>query len=259
MSAVWVIAGREFRAFLRSPLGYALLGVYALASGLLFLALLYHFREQLVRAAGAGLGAAAPGLPSLHATVVAPYFIDAASLLLFILPFVTMRSFAEERRSRALELLVAYPLRLWQIVAGKYLGVLAFTLLLLGVSVVHLLILWWVATPHPLPLLGGLAGLLGFALALLAIGLFISALAVGQVEAAVLTLGFLLVLAMAGGLTGPGAGGIQGLLAQASPLYHVLAHARGLLAPEGLLYFLGVALLFLALTIRGVGLIKWRG
>ncbi|MCK4414524.1 MAG: ABC transporter permease subunit [Candidatus Eisenbacteria sp.] len=260
MRAVWVIAGREFRGFLRSPLGYALMAVYALAAGLLFVALLYFFREQLLRtAAQGGLGMAGPGVLSVHAAVVSPYLIDAASLLLFVLPFVTMRSFAEERRSRALEVLISYPLRVWQIVLGKYLGVVGFTLLLLAISFLHLVILGLISTADVLPILGGLAGLLLFSLALLAIGLFVSALAVGQVEAAVLTLGLFLVLAMGGGLARPGSSAIVTLLAHLSPLYHFLAPARGLLAPDGLLFFLGVTVLFLALTIRGVGLIKWRG
>jgi ABC-2 type transport system permease protein len=258
--AVLIIAGREFRGFLRSPLGYALLAVYGLAAGLLFVQLLFFFREQLLRSAAQGvLGAAGSPALGVHASVVSPYLIHAASLLLFVLPFVTMRSFAEERRARSLEVLISYPLTVWQLVGGKYLGAAGFSLLLVAISALHLGILALVSTPAALPILGGLLGLVLFALALLAIGLFVSALAVGQVEAAVLTLGLFLVLAMAGGMTPPDASGLQRALAQASPLYHFLAHARGLLAPEGICFFLGVTLLFLALAIRGVGLIKWRG
>ena len=260
MRRAWALAGREYRAFLCSPLGYAILAVYALASGLIFVALLYMFRSQLVHAAQQSATAVgAPGAPSVQVAVLTPYLIDAASLLLFILPFVTMRAFAEERRSRALELLVSYPLRVWEIVLGKFLGVFAFTLLLLGISAVHLGILHFVTTPDLLPMLGGLAGLLLFALALVAIGLFVSSLAMGQVEAAVLTLGLFLVLAMAGATARPDASAAQRALINLSPLYHFLAFGQGLIAPGAALFFPAVIVLFLALTIRGVGLIKWRG
>ncbi|MFH1145138.1 MAG: ABC transporter permease subunit [Candidatus Eisenbacteria bacterium] len=260
MSGVLTVAQREFRAFLRSPLGYALLAVYALASGLILVALLYLFREQLLRAAQQGaMAVGAPGRPSVQVAVLTPYLVDVASLLLFVLPFVTMRSFAEERRSRGLELLVSYPLRVWEIVVGKFLGVAAFTGLLLLITVVHLGVLLLVTTPDLLPLLGGLAGLGLFALALLSIGLFVSSLAMGQVEAAVLTLGLFLVLAMGGATARPGGSSLQTVLVNLSPLYHYLTFGQGLLALGATLFFPALTILFLALTIRGVGLIKWRG
>jgi len=260
MAAMFVIAQREFRAFLRSPLGYAILAVYALASGLFLITLLYLFREALLRAAQQGT-VPMPGMagPSVQTSIVTPYLVDTASLLLFVLPFVTMRSLAEERRSRSLEVLVSYPLKLWQIVLGKYLGAAGFALLLLAVSALHLGILLLVTTPDPAPMASGLAGLALFALALLSVGLFVSSLAMGQVEAAVLTLGLFLVLAMAGATARPGGSWLVAALVQLSPLYHFLAFGEGLLSPTAVLFFLAVSVGFLALTIRGVGLIKWRG
>ncbi|MBP7669045.1 MAG: ABC transporter permease subunit [Candidatus Eisenbacteria bacterium] len=260
MSALWTLAQREFRAFLRSPLGYAILAVYSLASGLFLITLLYLFRENLLRSAQqAAMPIPQAAGPSVQVSVVTPYLVDTASLLLFVVPFITMRAIAEERRSRALELLVSYPLKIWQVVGGKFLGALLFSLLLLAVNVLHLAILALVSTPDLLPLAGGLAGLSLFAVALLAIGLFISTLAMGQVEAAVLTLGLFLVLAMAGASVRPGASAWIALFINLSPLYHFVTLGQGLLAPSAIFYFLAVTALFLGLAIRGVGLIKWRG
>ncbi|MBM3317806.1 MAG: ABC transporter permease subunit, partial [Candidatus Eisenbacteria bacterium] len=251
MRAVWVLASRELRGFLRSPLGYALLAVHALASGLILVTLLYLFREQwMLSAQQAARTLQAPPGVSLQLAVVMPYFLNVASQLLFILPFVTMRSIAEERRSRGLELLTSYPLRVWQIVLGKYLGVLGFTLLLWSVNALHVVILALVGSPAALPVLGGLLGLLLFAAALLAIGLFVSSLAMGQVEAAVLTLGLFLVLAMAGGVARPGSSWGQTLLANLSPLHHYSGFGQGLLAPAAIGYFLAATVLFLALSVR---------
>lgn len=260
MAGVWLLAGRELRAFLRSPLGYALLAVHALASGLILVTLLYLFREQLMLSAQQQARAVLPTRgASVQLAVVMPYFLNVASQLLFIVPFVTMRSFAEERRARSLELLTSYPLRVWQLVLGKYLGVLGFALLLLAINAAHLGILALVSSPAALPLLGGWLGLLLFVAALLAIGLFISALTQGQVEAAVLTLGLFLVLAMAGGVDRPGASWGQTLLANLSPLYHYGGFGQGLVGAGAVGYFLAVVLLFIALAQRGVDLIKWRG
>jgi ABC-2 type transport system permease protein len=258
MREVWVLAGRELRSFLRTPLGYAILAVYALVSGLVFVTLLFILREQMLQATPMP---GSPRLPavSLQLTLVAPYFYNVASLLLFVVPFVTMRAFAEERRSRRLEVLISYPLRVWQLVIGKFLGAVGFTLLLLAVSVLHMILLALISAPGAAAVLGALLGLLLFALALVAIGVCVSSLVVGQVEAAVLTLGLFLLSAMVGGVLRPGAAGLGRLIANLSPLYQYQSLSAGLLAPGSLLFFASIIVLALALTIRGVDLIKWRG
>ena len=258
MREVWVLAGRELRSFLRTPLGYAILAVYALVSGLVFVTLLFILREQMLQATPMP---GSPRLPavSLQLTLVAPYFYNVASLLLFVVPFVTMRAFAEERRSRRLEVLISYPLRVWQLVIGKFLGAVGFTLLLLAVSVLHMILLALISAPGAAAVLGALLGLFLFALALVAIGVCVSSLVVGQVEAAVLTLGLFLLSAMVGGVLRPGAAGLGRLIANLSPLYQYQSLSAGLLAPGSLLFFASIIVLALALTIRGVDLIKWRG
>lgn len=258
MREAWILAGREVKSFLRTPLGYAILSVYALVSGLVFVTLLFILREQLLQAAPTA-GAPRPPAVSLQLTVVAPYFYNVASLLLFVVPFVTMRAFADERRSRRLELLVSYPLRAWQLVLGKFMGACGFTLLLLGVTLVHLVLLALFSTPEPAAIVGAFLGLVVYAIALVAMGVFISSLVVGQVEAAVMTLGLFLLGAMVSGVLRPGAGGLGRVIANLSPLYQYQLLAAGLLAPGSLLYFPAIMVLALALTLRGVDLIKWRG
>jgi len=257
---VGVVAGKEFRGFLRSPLGYVILAVYALVSGLILVTLLFVFHEQMIRAAQQAqlIGPAGAG-PNLQISVVSPYFLNVASLLLFVVPFLTMRSFAEEKHSRSLEVLISYPLRVWEIALGKFVGVFGFALLLLAITVGHLVILGLAGSAALLPLLGGMLGFILLAAALVAMGVFVSSLAAGQIEAAVLTLGFFLVLAMVGGITRPGASWVQEALANLSPLYHFQGFGHGVLSTGSVLVLLAITVLFVALSIRGTDLIKWRG
>jgi ABC-2 type transport system permease protein len=257
---VLVLAAKEFRGFLRMPLGYALLAVYALVGGMVLMTLLYMFHDQLLRVAQqAQMARAARPVVDVQMSVVTPYLLNAAALLVFVVPFLTMRSFAEEKRSRSLEVLVSYPLSAWQIVAGKFLGVYAFCLLMLVISLGHLALLTRVSNPEVPALLVGLLGLLLLAAALVAMGLFVSSLTTGQVEAAVLTLGLFLVLVMAGELAGPGTGGLPGALRAISPLGLYQPFGRGMLPWDGLLALAAAAVFFTALTLRGVDLLKWRG
>ncbi len=255
-----VVAGREIRGFLRMPLGYALLAVYALVSGIVLITLLYLFSDQLMRIAQqAHLASAGKPMVSAQMAVVTPYLLNVSALILFVVPFLTMRAFAEEKRSRSLELLVSYPVSAWQIVAGKFLGVFGFACLLLGISVIHLGVVALVTNAHLTPMLGGLAGLVLLAASLVAIGLFVSSLSMGQVEAAVLTLGLFLVLVMAGQIARGGEGTLQTLLSGISPLSQFEDFGRGVLTLRSGLFFGAVLSLFLALTLRGVDLLKWRG
>ncbi len=257
---VLVLAGKEFRGFLRMPLGYALLAVYALVAGMVMMTLLYMFHDQLLRVAQqAQMARTARSIVDVQISVATPYLLNTAALLVFIVPFLTMRSFAEEKRSRSLELLVAYPLSAWQIVIGKFLGVYAFCLLMLSISLAHLALLTQVSNPEVPALLVGYLGLLVLAAALVAMGLFVSSLTTGQVEAAVLTLGLFLVLVMGGELVGPGTGGWQSALRSLSPLGLYQPFGRGMLPWNGLLALGAGAVFFTALTLRGVDLLKWRG
>lgn len=253
------VAAKEFRGFLRMPLGYALLGVYALISGMTLVTLLTRFHDSLRRAAEqAHIARAAQPVLDGQVFIVSPYFLNCAALLIFIIPFLTMRSFAEEKRSRSLELLVSFPLSAWEIVLGKFLGIIAFTFLMYAISLLHVLILFFVSTPEVGPVLLGLGGMMLLGTMLVAMGSFISSLSMGQVEAAVLTLGLFLVLVMVGEVTAPGSA-LQGALRQLSPLTHFENFGRGVLAWQNLLVLTAGTVLFLGLTLRGMDLLKWRG
>ena len=253
------VAAKEFRGFLRMPLGYALLGVYALVSGMTLITLLSRFHDSLRRAAEqAHIARAAQAILDGQVFLVSPYFLNCAALLIFIIPFLTMRSFAEEKRSRSLELLVSFPLSAWEIVIGKFLGILAFTFLLHAISLIHLVILFLVSAPEVGPVALGLVGMILLGATLVAMGGFISSLSMGQVEAAVLTLGLFLVVVMVGEVSAPGSA-LQGALAMLSPLTHFENFGRGVLAWESLLVFAAGTVFFLGLTLRGMDLLKWRG
>jgi ABC-2 type transport system permease protein len=260
MRMALVVASRELRGFLRSPLGFALLAVYALVSGIVLVTLLRLFAAEIMRVAQqAQMARPGQSVVDIQVSVVTPYFLNVAGLLVFLLPFLTMRSLAEEKRTRSLELLVSYPLSAWQIVAGKYMGLFGFALLLLGISGAHMGLLFWAGSPAPGPVLGGLGGLLLLSAALIAIGLFVSSLSSGQVEAAVLTLGLLLMLVLTGEGMRPGESWMQTALAHLSPLYAYQDFGRGVLSLGGVLGYLATVLFFVGLTLRGLDLLKWRG
>lgn len=239
----FVIAGREFRSLFLSPLAWTILGVIQIILAYMFLAQLDYYLMVQARIAGME---EAPGITDL---IVAPLFGNAGIILLLVSPLLTMRLISEERRNRTLSLLFTAPVSMSEIVLGKYLGVLAFLLVMVGMILLM---------PLSLLLGGGLDGgklaacvlaltllLAGFA----AVGLYMSALALQPTVAAVSTFGALLLLwiidwsSHAGGKSG-------GVLEYLSLLRHYEGLLKGLITTTDLLYFVLFITTFLVLSVH---------
>jgi len=240
---VLVIAGREFRSLFLSPLAWTVLGVIQIILAYMFLAQLDYFLMLQPRIAGME---EAPGITDL---IVAPMFGNAGIILLLVTPLLTMRLISEERRNRTLSLLFTAPVSITEIVLGKYLGVLAFLLITVGMILLM-----------PLSLLFG--GGLDFgklaactiALTLLlsafaALGLYMSALATQPTVAAVSTFGALLLLWIIDWSAHADSEG-GGALEYLSLLRHYEGLLKGLITSTDLLYFVLFITTFLVLSVH---------
>jgi ABC-2 type transport system permease protein len=237
------IAAREIRSLFLSPLAWAILAVTLFILAYLFLSQIEAYLLLQPRLA------ALQGAPGVSDIVVAPLFSDAAVVLLLITPLVTMRTLSEERRSHTLSLLLSAPVSMTEIILGKYLGVMAFFLILIGMLALM-----------PLSLLAGTdldlgklaAGLLGLTLvvaAFAAIGLFMSSLTEQPTVAAVTSFGLLLLLWI---LDWAGNSGLDTsrLMGYLSMLRHYEPLLKGLFNSTDVSYYLLVITLFLGFSIR---------
>jgi ABC-2 type transport system permease protein len=240
---IFTIAGRELRSLFLSPLAWSILAVTLFILAYLFLTQIETYLSLQPRLA------AIEGAPGVADIVIAPLFADAAMVLLLITPLITMRTISEERRNRTLSLLFSAPVSMTEIVLGKYLGVLSFFLILLGLL-----------TLMPLSLLVGtdldigklVAGLLGLTLvvaAFAAIGLYMSSLTEQPTVAAVTTFGLLLLLWIIDWAGNTDTGG-SNTLAQLSMLRHYEPLLKGLFNSADVAYYLLIIALFIGFTIR---------
>ncbi len=113
---------------------------------------------------------------------------------LFVLPLITMRTYAEEKRSGTIELLLTSPLTDTQIVLGKFFGAVALYALMLAVTWIHIGILFIYGNPEWKPIVSGYLGLLLMGASFLSIGLLISSLTRNQIVAGMVTFAVLLLL-----------------------------------------------------------------
>ncbi len=177
------------------------------------------------------------------------YFM--AVILLFVSPFFSMRSFAEERKLGTMELLKTSPLSDLQIVLAKYLGLLALLALLLALTVEFPIFIAIAGDPDPAPMILSYLGLFLLGASFLAIGLFMSVLTRSQMLAAILTFVLMITLWFLGD-----AGGKFG--EKISPATHIHSFSQGVLDSADLAYFLMLIFVFLFLTFRYLEAERWK-
>lgn len=240
---VFTIAARELRSLFLSPLAWSILAVVQFIMAYLFLVQIEYFMQIQPRLAGM------EGAPGVTDLIAAPLFGNAAVILLLVAPLLTMRLVSEERRSRTLSLLLSAPVSMTEIILGKYLGILAFMLILLALITAMPLSLIAGGTLDFGKLGGGALGLGLLLAAFAAAGLFMSTLTAQPTVAAVSTFGLLLLLWI---LDWAGKAGTQSseLFAYLSLLRHYESLLKGVFNSADVAYYLLFIATFLGLSIR---------
>jgi ABC-2 type transport system permease protein len=255
MSNILAIAQKELKSYFASPIAYIVIGFFSLLFGYFFYALLLYFDRQSMQFAGLG----AQATVNVNDQLIRPVFLNASVVLLFVLPMITMRTYAEEKRSGTIELLLTAPLTDFQIIMGKFLGAMALYAAMLAVTVIHMGVLFAFGNPELLPVLTGYLGLLLMGGCFISVGLLISSLTKNQIVAGMITFGvFLLfwVINWVGSFTGPTT---QNVLNYLSITEHLDDFTRGIVDTKHLVYYLSFIGFGLFLTARSVDTERWRG
>lgn len=257
MRNVLTIAGREIRSYFSSPVAYVLLAVFLALGGYFFWALLSAFNQSL-QIYSMMQNPQMLERFNLNEMVLSPLLANMAVLLIFIVPALTMRMFPEEKRAGTYELLLTAPLRVSEIVLGKFLGGLVLVLLMVGLSGFFGFLLVAYGNPEVPMMLTGYLGLTLLAVSFLALGTLISSFTDNVVVAYVGTLFALLVLYTIGwlGETVQGAGG--SIIRYVSITDHFSGMSRGVIDTTDLVYFATLLVVSLFLTHRSVESVRWR-
>ena len=233
------IAKRELTSFFYSPVGYLVVGLFALITTMLFLG---TFRE---------------GQPA----TLRPVFEWVVWLMVFLVPALSMRLFADEFRSGTIETLMTSPVTDTQVVLGKWLGAVGFFVVLLLPMVVMAAVLACMARPDYGPILTGLLGLLLVGGLYLAIGAFASAVTQNQIIAfilGVLVTGlFTIGLYMISNSTWVGMTGRQ-VAFYLNVDRQFTDFSKGLIDASKLIYFVSGIALFLFLSVKTLESRRWR-
>src|SRR6201984_3891676 len=190
MRNIWVISRKELRSYFVSPVAYILLVMFAVIFGFFFWNSVGYFVNMAMEATLEG-----EQFPmNINEQVVRPLLSNVNVIGLFFIPLITMRLFAEEKRSGTIELIATSPVTDAEVIIGKWLSALIMYSLMLLATVLDILFLFRYGNPDWKPLAIGYLGLLLQAGGLLAIGTFISTLTRNQIIAGAGTFGVCLLL-----------------------------------------------------------------
>ena len=251
------IAHKELRAYFASPIAYIVIGFFALLFGWFYVGILDWFVRQGMQMGQFGMQG--PQNMNVNQQMIRPLLLNMTVVFLFLLPLVTMRTYAEEKRSGTIELLLTSPLTDMQIVIGKFLGAMALYSAMLAVTLVHFGLLFVYGNPDWKPLAVAYLGLFLFGGCFISVGLFISSLTKNQIVAGAATFGVFLLLWVVdwiGQSLGPTGESITKYLSMTE---HLDDFVKGVIDTKHLVYYVSFITFGLFLTMRSVDAERWRG
>jgi len=240
-----VICQRELASYFCSFIAYALIAVFLLLSG-------YFFYSDLIFFVLFGGFILPSGLWQY-------VFIDMRMVLMLVLPLVTMRLFAEEKKLGTIELLWTYPVRDVEIVAGKFLAAWIFLLAMVAPTVINPLVFYHFYPFAIGPVVAAYIGILLLGAAFLACGLFVSSLTENQVVSAMVTYGILVFFWFLTWNEQAVNQEVLRFLLGLSLFDHFHNFARGVIDSRDVIFFLLFISFFLFLTMLSLASRKWRG
>lgn len=253
---VWPVYKKEMRLYFTSPIAWVILTIFLFIAGYFFYAIFAFYTLASMQAA---MNPAMARDLNVTESVLRPLFSNVSVILLLLMPLVTMRLFAEERRSGTIELLLTYPVRDGAVLVGKYLAALTLYAVMLALTLTYPGMVMYFTRVEWGPLVTGYLGLVLLGATFLAVGVFASSLTENQIVAAITTFGILLIFWVIGWSADYVGGPWGRVLSHLSLIEHFDSFAKGVLDTRDVLYYLNFTVVALFLTLRSLESRRWKG
>ena len=254
MRNIWTVARRDFDAYFTSPIAYIVIAGFMVIMGWMFFFSLSHFNLQNMQYQQFNMGKA----QSITDGVIRPLYGNMNVIFLFMVPFITMRLFSEEKKSHTIELLMTSPISLTEIILGKFLSSLLLVGIMLGFTVVYPVILFATGNPDLGPIITSYIGTLFLAGCYLSTGILFSAMTENQIVAGALTFAaglFLWLISWATQAAGPV---WSEILQYLSLIGHYNNFGQGIIDTSDIMFYFSFIGIGLFLTHRVLDSYRWR-
>lgn len=255
MSGLGSIAKKEIRTYFTSPIAYVVFTVFGVLAGFFFYSLLNWFNALSLQLSQNPVYYAQL---NINQQVFAPLFNNLSIVLLLMIPLLTMRMFAEEKKNGTEEMLLTSPVPVVRIIMGKYFAALAVLAGMLALTALSSGFAFLYGNPEVPAFLTGFLGLFLMGAAFIALGFFFSALTENQIVAAALTFGALLLFWIINWASAAASGIWRSVLEYLSILRHFDNLTRGILDTADVVYYLSFVFLGLFFTHAAIQSRRWR-
>jgi gliding motility-associated transport system permease protein len=254
MKNVLIICSKEIKSYFSSPIAYLLMTIFAVIFGYFFFSATAYFVMNSMQMQMQGQNQPM----NVNDFIIGPLLGNASVIGLFLIPMISMRLFAEEKRQGTMELLMTSPVRDWEIILGKWLGAMVMYASVIGVSALNVCLLFAYGNPDWRPMVVGYLGLLLQGGCLLAIGTFISTTTKNQIIAGGATFAVCLMLWVLDWVSSYQQAAWAKVIAYCSVLTHFEPFSKGVIDSKDVIFYLTMIFLGLFLTARSMESLRWR-
>jgi ABC-2 type transport system permease protein len=251
---VLLICRKELKGYFASPIAYLLMAFFGLIFGFGF----YTATRDMMKFSMQSQMMGQQQPMNVNDQIIRPLLGFASTIALFLIPMITMRLFAEEKRSGTIELLLTSPIKDIEIIIGKWLGAMLLYLCVLGMSMIDIAMLYAWGKPDLKPVLVAYLGLILQGGALLAIGAFISTTTKNQIIAGGVTFFVCLLLWLLSWFTAYDNSAPAQVVNYISIVTHFENFSKGVLDSKDVVFYFSMIFFALFLTSRSMESLRWR-
>lgn len=253
MKNVFLICQKELKSYFASPIAYAVLAIFGLVFGwAMFIASRDFVRFSISQMMSGGAAS------NVNEQIIRPLLGFAGTITLFLVPMITMRLFAEEKRTGTMELLMTSPIKDIEVIVGKWLGALVLYICVLAMSMINIALLFAWGKPDLKPVLVAYLGLVLQGGTLLAIGALISTMTRNQIIAGIATFFVSLLLWLLSWFTSFDNSAVSQVANYLSIVTHFENFSKGLIDLKDVVFYLSMIFFSLFLTSRSLESLRWR-
>jgi ABC-2 type transport system permease protein len=251
---VFLICKKELKSYFASPIAYILMAFFGLIFGFGF----YTATRDMMRYSFQAQMMGQPASMNVNEQIIRPLLGFASTVALFLIPMITMRTFAEEKNRGTIELLLTSPVTDSQIIVGKWLGAMLLYLCVLAMSMINIALLFAWGKPDLKPVLVAYLGLILQGGCLLGIGVFISTTTRNQIIAGGVTFFVCLLLWLLSWFTAFDTTGAAQVVNYLSIVTHFENFSKGVLESKDIVFYLSMIFFSLFITSRAMESLRWR-
>lgn len=255
MRNLWAIFKKEIRLYFVSPIAYVVAGIFLIIMGYFFYSLLGFFHGACIQATGY---AHMQERLNINEWVVRPFFYNMTIAMLLLLPLLTMRLFAEEKRQGTFELLFTSPLGNLELILGKFAACFSVFAGMVALTAFYHVFLGVIGNPDVAPIITSYLGVLLMGAAFIAFGELVSTLTQNQVVAAALGFGGVMLFYVIGWLEHQASGLSKHVFRILSLINHMDDFSKGIISTEHIVFYFSFIFLWLFLTGISLESIRWR-